>query len=321
MSRSREAEVLILDTNPSLGTHLQAAKDSFVLHVQQKLIQMPTKSEIGLVLLGAADSNNNLASSGGYENVCEHKPISPVDTELVRNILGLNHGIDAGDWLDAVVVAMDMINRHCEGKKYEKSIIMITNGARPVIDEEQLTVIAQTCLDIKIRFRLYHIDQSTMPSSPSNTAPSDGERNANLLKDFTTRVNGEKCSINDLHKLKGALSRGSVSSQTVTAPALSTNIICPSEPPLHPLRVFAPSCGLACARGFAEPLRPPQPMCVHAWRVPVSLSAPRGFREGIRQGPSAVATTLNPVALGDSKRADTLPFLLPFIPPTIQHFP
>ncbi len=124
MSRSRESEVLILDTNPSLGTHLNAAKEAFVLHVQQKLIQMPTKSEIGLVLLGAADSNNNLAraaGSGGYENVCEHKPISPVDTELVKKILELNHGIDAGDWLDAVVVAMDMIKRHCEGKNTKKA--------------------------------------------------------------------------------------------------------------------------------------------------------------------------------------------------------
>jgi hypothetical protein len=213
MSRSREAEVLILDTNPSLGTHLKAAKESFVLHVQQKLIQMPTKSEIGLVLLGSADSNNNLAGSGGYENVCEYKPISPVDTELVKILLGSNQGIDAGDWLDAVVVAMDMINRHCEGKKYEKSIIMITNGARPVLDEEQLTVIAQTCLDMKIRFQLYHIDQISPFSSPAN-APG-GERNANLLKEFTARVNGELCSINDLHKLKGALSRGSVTSQTV----------------------------------------------------------------------------------------------------------
>jgi hypothetical protein len=210
MSRSREAEVLILDTNPSLRDHLKAAKDSFVLHVQQKLIQMPTKSEIGLVLLGVADSNNKLASSGGYENVCEQKPISPVDTELVKSILGLDEGIDSGDWLDAVVVAMDMINRHCEGKKYEKSIIMITNGARPVLDEDQLTVIAQTCLDMKIRFRLYLLDQIS-----SSAPPLDGERNANLLTDFTARVNGELCSINDLHKLKGAMSRGSVSSQTV----------------------------------------------------------------------------------------------------------
>jgi hypothetical protein len=215
MSRSREAEVLILDTNPSLGTQLQAAKESFVLHVQQKLIQMPTKSEIGLVLLGAIDSNNRLASSGGYENVCEHKPISLVDTELVKNILGLNHGIDAGDWLDAFVVAMDMINRHCEGKKFEKSIIMITNGARPVLDEDQLTVIAETCLDMKIRFRLYLIDQFPPSSSVANAPPLDGVRNASLLNDFTSRVNGERFSINDLHKLKGALSRGSVSSQTV----------------------------------------------------------------------------------------------------------
>jgi hypothetical protein len=106
MSRSREVEVLILDVNPSLDTHLKAAKESFVLHVQQKLIQMPTKSEIGLVLLGAADYSNNLSSNGGYENVCEYKPISLVDTELLKMIIGLEHGIDAGDWLDAVVVAM-----------------------------------------------------------------------------------------------------------------------------------------------------------------------------------------------------------------------
>ena len=121
MSRSREVEVLILDINPSLGKQFNAAKDSLILHVQQKLVQMPSKSEIGMVIIGTPESTNNLAQTkGGYENICEIREISAVDVALMKTVNSLQLGIDAGDWLDAVVVAMDMIIRHCEKKKYEK---------------------------------------------------------------------------------------------------------------------------------------------------------------------------------------------------------
>jgi ATP-dependent DNA helicase 2 subunit 2 len=209
MSRSREVEVLILDTNPSIGDELNAAKDSLILHVQQKIVQMPSKSEIGLVAIGSADSDNNLAlSKGGYENICEMRPITPVDIPLLKQLHSLEHGLDAGDWLDAVVVAMDMIIRHCEKKKYEKSIVMITNGGRPIQDVEQMDLIAQSCTDMNIRFRFYCIENLTssvtLPSSSNDT-----------LQKFIDQVGGEICSVSDEKILKGTMSRGSVTSQSV----------------------------------------------------------------------------------------------------------
>ena len=213
-------EVLILDINPSLGKQFNAAKDSLILHVQQKLVQMPSKSEIGMVIIGTPESTNILAQTkGGYENICEIREISAVDVALMKTVNSLQLGIDAGDWLDAVVVAMDMIIRHCEKKKYEKNIIMITSCSRSVLDEEQLEVIAQTCLDMKIRFQLYCIDQAAFHqvgnNSSADTSAESSDYRIGVLKKFIDQVNGEIFSINDQRLLKGALSRGSVTSQSV----------------------------------------------------------------------------------------------------------
>ncbi len=151
MNRLKELEVIILDISPSMGCHLQAAKDALLLRVQHKLVYLPLKSEIGMLLLGSRETDNNLCSEGDYLYIRECRPIQQVDADMYKMILRVTHDVDAGDWLDAVIVAMDMIMNHCGQRKFEKRIVLITNASKPVRDSDQFGAVSRALLDHDIR--------------------------------------------------------------------------------------------------------------------------------------------------------------------------
>jgi ATP-dependent DNA helicase 2 subunit 2 len=152
MNRAKEVEVIILDISPTMGCHLQAAKDALLLRVQHRLVYLPLKSEIGMLLLGSRETDNCLSSDGDYLYIRECRPIQQVDADMYKMILRVTHDVSAGDWLDAVIVAMDMIMNHCGSRKFEKRIVLITNASRPVRDSDQIGEVAQALLDNDIRF-------------------------------------------------------------------------------------------------------------------------------------------------------------------------
>jgi hypothetical protein len=153
--KDKDIEVVILDISPSMGHHLKEALDALLLRVQLKLIQMPHKSEIGMLLLGSRETENNLCSDEDYLFIRECRAIQKIDTDIFRTILEISHGVDAGDWLDAIIVAMDMIINHPGPKKSEKRIILITNDSREIRDFEQIDAVAQEMLNRDIQLEFY----------------------------------------------------------------------------------------------------------------------------------------------------------------------
>jgi hypothetical protein len=151
MNRAKEVEVIILDISPAMDCHLQAAKDALLLRVQHKIEHLPLKSEVGMLFLGSRETNNSLCSDEDYLYIRECRPIQQVGADMYKTILRATHDVNAGDWLDAVIVAMDMIMNHCGQKKFEKRIVLITHGSTPVRDAEQIEVVAQALLDREIR--------------------------------------------------------------------------------------------------------------------------------------------------------------------------
>ena len=147
MSRQKEVEVVVLDISPSMGCYLQEAKNSLILRVQQKLIHMPLKCDFGMLVLGSSETRNTLYSEEDYLYIHEKRSIQQIDADLFKLFLALNHEVDAGDWLDAVIVAMDMIITHCGQKKFEKRIIVVTNDSRQARDSGQIEDIGQALLD------------------------------------------------------------------------------------------------------------------------------------------------------------------------------
>ncbi|CAK9154517.1 unnamed protein product [Ilex paraguariensis] len=117
--------------------------------VQKKLIY-GKYDEVGVVLFGTPDTNNELTTEvGGYEHVVVLRHIKVVDGDLVEALQQLPQGTVAGDFLDAIVVGMDMlIKKFGPTNKGKKRLCLITSAVCPVKDpyegtkEDQVNTIA-----------------------------------------------------------------------------------------------------------------------------------------------------------------------------------
>uniref|UniRef100_A0AAY5K4C0 X-ray repair cross-complementing protein 5 n=1 Tax=Esox lucius TaxID=8010 RepID=A0AAY5K4C0_ESOLU len=68
------------------------------------------KDELGLVLFGSDATKNNLAKDGQYQNIYVHRNLMIPDFGLLEEIQNDIHpGGQQGDWLDALVVCMDLL--------------------------------------------------------------------------------------------------------------------------------------------------------------------------------------------------------------------
>ncbi|XP_057501213.1 ATP-dependent DNA helicase 2 subunit KU80 isoform X1 [Actinidia eriantha] len=149
MARNKEALVLVLDVGPSMHNMLQEIEKVCSMLVQKKLI-FSKNDEVGVVLFGTEDTNNELTKEvGGYEHVVVLRHIKVVDGDAVEALQQLPRGTVAGDFLDAIVVGMDMlIKKFGQTNKGKKRLCLVTNALCPIKDpyegtkEDQVNTIA-----------------------------------------------------------------------------------------------------------------------------------------------------------------------------------
>lgn len=175
MSRAKEVQILIVDVNPSMGGDFKTAKEAMLMHVQQKIIQAP-KTEMGLVCVGTEVTYSDLQDDG-YDNIFVKRGIKQVGVDLLQEIEGLEEGVDEGDYLDALVVAADMIHKHCEKKAFEKSIVLVTNFQLAGKDADEIDSITAGLRTQNIALTIYKFGGS---SDDTKTVP-EGEKVLRLL--------------------------------------------------------------------------------------------------------------------------------------------
>ncbi|KAL1142314.1 hypothetical protein V6Z11_A11G089200 [Gossypium hirsutum] len=118
--------------------------------VEKKLI-FSKYDELGVVVFGTEESNNDLTTEvGGYQNITVLQDIKVVDGDLVDTLQKLPRGTVDGDFLDAIVVGMDMlIKKYKDLHKGKKRLCLITNAIHPIKDpfegskEDQVMTIAE----------------------------------------------------------------------------------------------------------------------------------------------------------------------------------
>ncbi|KAL9228985.1 hypothetical protein vseg_004505 [Gypsophila vaccaria] len=109
MARNKESLVLLLDVSPKMHGVLAQVEKVCAILLEKKLIYNKY-DEVGIVLFGTEDTNNDLKKEvGGYENIVVLKHIKVIDGDLVDAVEQLQRGTVAGDFLDAIVVGMDML--------------------------------------------------------------------------------------------------------------------------------------------------------------------------------------------------------------------
>ncbi|PHT59150.1 ATP-dependent DNA helicase 2 subunit KU80 [Capsicum baccatum] len=149
MARNKEALVLVLDVGPSMHSVLPEIEKVCSLMIQKKLV-FSRYDEVGFVLFGTADTKNELTEEvGGYEHVTVLRNIKVVDEDLVDALQSLPRGSVPGDFLDAIVVGMDMlIKKFGQTNKGKKRLCLVTNAVSPIKDpfegtkEDQVNTIA-----------------------------------------------------------------------------------------------------------------------------------------------------------------------------------
>ncbi|KAH6828996.1 Ku80 family protein [Perilla frutescens var. hirtella] len=149
MARNREGLVLVIDVGPSMHALLPEVEKVCCLLAQKKLIYGKF-DEVGAVAFGTADTKNDLTVEvGGYENVTVLRDIKVVDGDLVDVLQQLPRGSVHGDFLDAIVVGMDMmIKKYRDTNKGKKRLCLITNAVTPTKDpyegtkEDQVKTVA-----------------------------------------------------------------------------------------------------------------------------------------------------------------------------------
>uniref|UniRef100_A0A4W4H6N0 X-ray repair cross-complementing protein 5 n=1 Tax=Electrophorus electricus TaxID=8005 RepID=A0A4W4H6N0_ELEEL len=142
------ALVLCMDVGFSMSNSGPGQELAFeqAKRVIQKFIQRQvfaeSKDELGLVLFGTDHTKNPLAEDGQYQNISIYRHLMMPDFELLEEIEHqLQPGSQHADWLDALVVCMDLLQKETVGKKYERLNIALLTDLNTLACADQLDVI------------------------------------------------------------------------------------------------------------------------------------------------------------------------------------
>ncbi|WJX49311.1 ATP-dependent DNA helicase II subunit 2 [Trifolium repens] len=218
MARNKEALLFLLDVGPSMHYVLPEVEKVCSMLVQKKLIYSKY-DEVGIVLFGTEDTDNELTTEvGGYQHVVVSKNSKVVDGDIVEALQQLPRGTADGDFLDAVIVAMDMlIKKFGETNKGKKRLCLITNAQCPIKDpyegskEEQVTTIAKQMTAHGMRMESI-IVRGTLSQHADREIMDENDR---LLNIFSKQTSTRLLYVEDPISLFGALKTRNITPVTV----------------------------------------------------------------------------------------------------------
>lgn len=137
----KEATVYIVDLSKSMSKKHhgrdQSDLDWTLLYVWDKITATVSTARktatLGVIGLGTDDTvldNEQLEEDQSYQNISVLQPISQILMPQIRQLQTKLRpsGTDYGDAVSAVVLAVDMIDKHCKKNQWVKKIILVTDG-------------------------------------------------------------------------------------------------------------------------------------------------------------------------------------------------
>ncbi|TNV73932.1 hypothetical protein FGO68_gene16167 [Halteria grandinella] len=218
---NKEAIVVILDVSPTMkkalggadgeenSSRIQVAIDSVKMLIEQKLLYS-TNCEMGVVLMGTQKTDNHLADQiggGQYANVTTFRAIEKLNLDALRSVTeGIaceDRAATKGDMVDGLIVAMDMMARHCGTKKYKRRIFVITDGERETkYDQDDFKTIASSMNETDTRLNVITLDfcedldeeddeeEEPKPKAPNPNETKPQQKNREFLVKLTNKVKG-----------------------------------------------------------------------------------------------------------------------------------
>ncbi|XP_046939820.1 X-ray repair cross-complementing protein 5 [Lynx rufus] len=147
-SRSKAAIVLCMDVGSAMSNSLPGEESPFELAKKlmtmfvQRQVFAESKDEIALVLFGTDGTENALAGKDQYQNITVHRHLMLPDFDLLEDIESkIQPGSQQADFLDALIVCMDVIQQETVGKKFGKRHIEVFTDLSSPFSQDQLDII------------------------------------------------------------------------------------------------------------------------------------------------------------------------------------
>ncbi|KAI5079496.1 hypothetical protein GOP47_0004975 [Adiantum capillus-veneris] len=218
MARNKETAVILLDVSPSMHPYLKHVARAASTLVQRKMI-FSKYDEVGLVIFGVSEASNELYEElGGYEHVSVLRHIQVVDDDILKILDDLPEGSELGDYLDAIVVGMDMlIKKAGPGKKGNKHIFLITDGESFVKDsaEDETKEDQVDKLAVQLTEHGMKLDAVVMRTKRGPNKSKVRTENEFLLKRFAGRPQVEVAFVDSPTSLLGAIKPRNVTPVTL----------------------------------------------------------------------------------------------------------
>ncbi|NXH69487.1 XRCC5 protein, partial [Hydrobates tethys] len=206
------AIVLCLDvgltmSNSASGeeSSLEQAKKVMTKFVQRQVFA-ESKDEVAVVLFGTDGTGNDLASGDQYQNITVHRSLMLPDFDLLEDIQDvIKPGSEQADFLDAIIVCMDLLQKETIGKKYEKRHIELFTDLSSPVSEDQLEIIVANLkkTGISLQFFLpFPVDVDGGSGDQSASVRSQVHGNSFPRKDLTEQ---QKEGIDVVRKLMHTL--------------------------------------------------------------------------------------------------------------------
>uniref|UniRef100_A0A7N5ZX60 X-ray repair cross-complementing protein 5 n=1 Tax=Anabas testudineus TaxID=64144 RepID=A0A7N5ZX60_ANATE len=162
MAGARSALVLCMDVGFSMSNSAPGEEPPFELakKVIQKFVQRQvfaeTKDELALVLFGTDATKNPLDRDGQYQNITVHRHLMIPDFELLEEIENQIHPENQqADFLDALVVCMDLLRTETQGKKYDRLNIALLTDLNTQASVDNLDVIIENLKQAGITLQFF----------------------------------------------------------------------------------------------------------------------------------------------------------------------
>ncbi|KAJ6498003.1 SPOC domain-like protein [Mycena vitilis] len=141
-------------------TNLQWGLQFVKLKVQEMIFNGRKTDKCGVIVFGADKTRNilNKRMKGGYERVLEYIPIAQPNAGTLAKLDALEPSDEAGDPLDAVIVAIETQDDHLASKRtWTRKLVLVTDGENP-IEVSDLPETINRINDLEIAFTIVGID-------------------------------------------------------------------------------------------------------------------------------------------------------------------
>src|SRR5436305_5059368 len=134
----KEATVYIIDVSRSMGKKHSGREESdlewAMRYVWDKITTTVAANRktfnAGVIGLGTDETLNELAEDEAYQHISIFQPISQITMPDLRRLLTIIRpsNTDNRDAVSALILAINMIIKHCKQLKWKRKIVLVTNG-------------------------------------------------------------------------------------------------------------------------------------------------------------------------------------------------